>query len=135
MTRRRDGGDGYLGERKVGGKLVGWVGTFEVAPVHGKRRRKAVYGVTRQETKAKLAEAMRKFAVGQLTVGKGTTGEWLNRWIKEVVAPSEAQDPPGLQGYRDQPPDPRHRRRGAGEADSAPGPLNADRSTRGRPLG
>ena len=98
MTRRRDSGDGYLAERKVKGKVVGWVGTFEVAPVNGKRRRRAVYGLTRQETKAKLIEAMRLHA-GQPTASQGTTEEWLNRWIREVVTPKAK--PKTLRGYRD----------------------------------
>ena len=48
MSRqRRDNGDGGLIERKVGGKVVGWVGTFDIGVHTGKdgilrRQRKAV---------------------------------------------------------------------------------------------
>src|SRR5436309_7760719 len=104
---RRDNGDGGLVERKVGGQVVGWVGSFDTAPHRGqdgklRRRRKAVYGKTKAEAKAKLLDAKRQYESGRQVVGsKLTTGQWLERWLAGIEPPKTNLRQRTYRGYRD----------------------------------
>jgi len=106
-SKRRDNGDGGLVKRTVGGKVVGWVGTFDIGTHTGRdgkvrRHKKAVYGKDKAETKAKLAEARKKYESGRSVVGtKLTTEAWLERWLSEIEPPKTKLRARTFRGYRD----------------------------------
>jgi integrase len=86
MARRRGHGDTIF-KRKLGGKVVGWMGMLELGWEDGKRKRKAVYGRTEAEVRAKLKDVQRGVDAG-LDVGQAsqTVGEWLTKWLEQLEA-------------------------------------------------
>lgn len=89
---KRAHGEGTISKRKDGtweGKLsTGYDG-------EGKRKRKTVYGRTRQEVKGKLDELKRQIAGGTYSDAKLTVGAYLEGWLKEKareVRPQTAED-------------------------------------------
>jgi integrase len=56
--------------------------------VNGKRVRKSFYGKTPKEVSAKLRDALKRKAQGALVTGpRQTFGQFLDRWLKDVVTP------------------------------------------------
>lgn len=84
-------GDGCITKRKDGR----WQGSLQVDG-----RRRAVYGQTRQEVKAKLQALQREASIsgGVPQPGRRTVDDLLNLWL-EAVTPT--LKPKTLQGYRD----------------------------------
>ena len=81
MSRKRGNGEGTIHRRKSGC----WCAQYTVYTAGG-RKRKTVYGKTRQEVAAKLAKALSD-QEGGLTfdAGNQTVGDYLNRWLYDSV--------------------------------------------------
>jgi len=85
MTRKRRGrGEGSIYRRRDGRWCACLSGGYNAK---GKRRRRIVYGATKQEVQAKLVKA---HATGIPETTKLTVGEFLSRWLKTTVEPSLA---------------------------------------------
>jgi hypothetical protein len=85
-----------------------WVSTPD-----GKRRRKYVYGKTRESVHTKWLELHRVAAVGPVSTTTPTLSEYMTYWLREVVTPSlKAKDGRDL---RDASP-PLHRARAGAQA-------------------
>jgi integrase len=78
---KRGNGEGTIYRRKNGG----WATQYTVYTAEG-RRRKTLYGKTRQEVAAKLTKAMADRDGGLLfDAGSLTLGEYLDRWLADSV--------------------------------------------------
>jgi integrase len=78
---KRGNGEGSITRRKNGG----WMAQFTVYTAEG-RKRKTLYGKTRQEVAAKLAKALSDRESGLiLEAGNQTLGEYLNQWLNSSV--------------------------------------------------
>ena len=76
---KRGNGEGTISRRKNGG----WMAQYYVYTVDG-RRRKTLYGKTRNEVSAKLTKAMADRDGGLIfDAGKMTVGEYLDRWLTD----------------------------------------------------
>jgi integrase len=81
MARKRGNGEGSISRRKGGG----WMAQYAVHTAEG-RKRKSIYGKTRQEVAAKLAKALSDREGGLVfDAGNLTVGEYLDRWLAECV--------------------------------------------------
>src|SRR5215216_174042 len=81
---RRGNGEGSIRRRKDGR----WEARFTVQTPDGPKQ-KTVYGKTRKETAEKLTEVMAGRDKGLVyDAGKLTVGEFLERWLGDVVKPS-----------------------------------------------
>src|SRR5215218_8470545 len=81
---RRGNGEGSIRRRKDGR----WEARFTVQTPDGPKQ-KTVYGKTRKETAEKLTEVMAGRDKGLVfDAGKLTVGEYLERWLDDVVKPS-----------------------------------------------
>src|SRR5262245_37095544 len=77
--RRRGRGEGSV-EQLPDGR---WRAVLSLGVVGGKRRRRKIYGKTKQEALAKLREAQSQQAKGMLAdAGKLTVAAWLTRWLE-----------------------------------------------------
>jgi integrase len=78
---KRGNGEGSIWRRKSGG----WCAQYTVYTSEGRKRR-TLYGKTRQEVAAKLSRALAD-REGGLTFGAGTmtVGEYLARWLSHSV--------------------------------------------------
>ena len=83
MAKKRGNGEGSITRRKTGG----WCAQYTVHTAEG-RKRKTLYGKTRQEVAAKLAKALSDHE-GGLTFNAGslTVGEWMDRWLEDCLKP------------------------------------------------
>ena len=81
MSKKRGNGEGSIHRRKSGG----WCAQYTVYSAKG-RKRKTLYGKTRQEVAAKLATALSN-REGGLTFDAGnlTLGDYLDRWLNDSV--------------------------------------------------
>lgn len=80
---RRGHGEGSIYERRVDGKLVGYVAQVSGGWQGGKRVRKAVSGSTKAEVREKLRALQRDAETGTLRAGRTpTVGEWLTTWLE-----------------------------------------------------
>jgi integrase len=78
---KRGNGEGSITRRKNGG----WCAQYVVHTAEG-RKRKTLYGKTRQEVAAKLAKALSDREGGLLfDAGSLTVGEYLDRWLTDSV--------------------------------------------------
>ncbi len=89
MNRRRNrrgNGEGSIFQRSDGR----WVSAITTGfDAHGFQTRKNYYGRTRGEVAQKLDEAKKKLAEGRpLSPEKQSVGQFLSRWIEDVVRPS-----------------------------------------------
>jgi len=76
-----------------------WVGTL-VAEVDGRKRRKAIYGRTMKETKARLDKARAERDAGTLVLDHMTVAAWLTHWLDKVAARNlKPQTTRGYRGY------------------------------------
>ena len=81
---RRGNGEGSIRKRKD----KRWEGRYSVQTSDGPQQ-KTVYGKTRKEVSEKLTEVMAGRDKGLVfDAGKLTVGEFLERWLKDVVKPS-----------------------------------------------
>ena len=77
--RKRGNGEGTISRRKNGG----WMAQYYVYTADG-RRRKTLYGKTRNEVSGKLTKAMSDRDGGLIfDAGKMTLGEYLDRWLTD----------------------------------------------------
>jgi integrase len=81
LSKKRGNGEGSIHRRKSGG----WCAQYTVYSAKG-RKRKTLYGKTRQEVAAKLATALSN-REGGLTFDAGnlTLGDYLDRWLNDSV--------------------------------------------------
>src|SRR5262245_10470158 len=85
MPRKRRGrGEGAVYQRADGY----WTGSISLgADGRGKRRRRTVYGKTKDEAQKKLRKLQTKADAGQLTeVNRTTLGEYLDFWLESRKA-------------------------------------------------
>ena len=81
MSKKRGNGEGTIHRRKNGG----WCAQHTVYTGQG-RKRKTLYGKTRQEVATKLAKALSDQQGGlSVDAGNQTVGEYLARWLKDSV--------------------------------------------------
>jgi integrase len=83
VTKKRGNGEGSITRRKTGG----WCAQYTVYTVEG-RKRKTLYGRTRQEVAAELAKALSDQEGGvTFNAGSITVGEWMDRWLEDCLKP------------------------------------------------
>src|SRR5687767_7334400 len=81
MAKKRGNGEGSITRRKNGG----WMAQYAVHTAEG-RKRKTLYGKTRQEVAAKLAKALSDRECGlTFDAGSLTVSEYLDRWLADSV--------------------------------------------------
>jgi integrase len=81
VAKKRGNGEGSITCRKNGG----WCAQYVVYTSKG-RKRKTLYGKTRQEVAAKLTKALSDWENGlTFDAGKMTVGEYLERWLTDCV--------------------------------------------------
>ena len=80
---KRGNGEGSIWRRKSGG----WCAQYTVYTTEGRKRR-TLYGKSRQEVAAKLARALSDREGGlAFSAGTLTVGEWLERWLDDCLRP------------------------------------------------
>ena len=85
VSGRRPNGEGTIYQRRDGR----WEGAAYVLLPSGGRARKRVYGKTRSEVFAKLAELQQKTRSGLPAIsGQMTIATYLNEWLETVAKPS-----------------------------------------------
>ena len=85
MSGRRPNGEGTIYQRRDGR----WEGAAYVLLPSGGRARKRVYGKTRSEVFAKLAELQQKTRSGLPAIsGQMTIATYLYEWLETVAKPS-----------------------------------------------
>ena len=78
---KRGNGEGTISRRKNGG----WTAQYVVHTAEGRKRR-TVYGKTRQEVATKLAKALTDREHGLVfDAGAITVGEYLERWLSDCL--------------------------------------------------
>ena len=83
MAQKRGNGEGSISRRKNSG----WMAQYSVYTTQG-RKRKTIYGKTRQEVAAKLAKALSDREGGfTFDAGSLTVGEWLDHWLEDCLRP------------------------------------------------
>jgi integrase len=81
LSKKRGNGEGSIHRRKGGG----WCAQYTVYTAKG-RKRKTLYGKTRQEVATNLAKALSDQQGGlSFDAGNQTVGEYLARWLKDSV--------------------------------------------------
>src|ERR671933_301696 len=85
MANKRGNGEGSITRRKNGG----WCAQYTVHTTQG-RKRKTLYGKTRQEVAAKLAKVLSEHEGGLVFDGDNMTladylGRWLNNSVRDAV--------------------------------------------------
>src|ERR671917_1017884 len=81
MAKKRGNGEGSISRRKNGG----WIAQYAVHTAEG-RKRKTLYGKTRQEVATKLAKALSDRESGLNFDAEGLKlGEYLSRWLEDSV--------------------------------------------------
>ncbi len=84
MAKRRGANDGSIYQRPDGR----WVATVETGYVDGKRRRKYLYGNTRQEVQKKLRKAQTDIEQElPLPDDRLPVGAFLDAWLEQAVLP------------------------------------------------
>src|SRR5262245_44445127 len=83
MTKRRGHGEGTIRQRADG--------SWEARVSLPSGKRPSIYGRTRKEVQDKLRAALRAVDAGlDLDAGKTTVGDFLDRWLADVVKPKAA---------------------------------------------
>jgi integrase len=81
MAKKRGNGEGSISRRKNGG----WMAQFTVYTAEG-RKRKTLYGKTRQEVATKLARALSDREGGLIfDAGNQRVGEYMDRWLNDSL--------------------------------------------------
>ena len=87
MSRKRGNGEGTIHRRKDGG----WCAQYTVYTAEGRKRR-TLYGKTRTEVAAKLAEALSDRESGLVFEDEGLTlGKYLDKWLEGCLRGSVRQ--------------------------------------------
>jgi Phage integrase, N-terminal SAM-like domain len=82
MAARREAGEGLIRKRADGR----WEGRLELARENGRRRRKAVYGRTRNEVVGKMRKQRAQLDGGlPLPDERLTTADYLRSWARDVL--------------------------------------------------
>jgi integrase len=85
MARKRRGRiEGSIYFREADGR---WIGSISLGyDGSGKRKRRAVYGATKQEAQEKLRRLQSQASTGQLTdTSRVTVGQYLDRWLQNTA--------------------------------------------------
>ena len=82
MSGKRGNGEGSIYPYKNGFAAYVWVETPD-----GKRKRKYVYGKTRDEVHGKWIKLHAEAKEGPVATSTPTLAQYLTRWLKEVVEP------------------------------------------------
>lgn len=83
--RRRGHGESSITQMADGR----WQARIDLGYVNGKRKRKAIYGKTRQEVAKKLTTALHEHQQGlPIDLPRQTVGQFLTHWLANVVRPS-----------------------------------------------
>lgn len=86
MSSRRGHGEGSISQRSDGR----WTARVDLGYVNGKRKRKQIYGKTRKEVAEALKVLLRNQQQGlDITVERQTVGEFLTRWLADIVEPGK----------------------------------------------
>jgi hypothetical protein len=85
VTGRRANGEGSIFPYRNGFAAYVWITTPS-----GKRQRKYVYGRTREIVHGRWVELTGKAARGPVVTKAPTVGQFLHRWLEEMVAPNLA---------------------------------------------
>ena len=81
MARKRGNGEGSISRRKNGG----WMAQYAVYTAEG-RKRKTLYGKTRQAVATKLARALSDREGGLIfDAGSQSVGEYMDRWLNDSL--------------------------------------------------
>src|SRR5215208_4890327 len=81
MAKKRGNGEGSISRRKNGG----WMAQYAVYTAEG-RKRKTLYGKTRQGVATKLARALSDREGGLIfDAGNQNVGEYMDRWLNDSV--------------------------------------------------
>jgi integrase len=81
MAKKRGNGEGSISRRKNGG----WMAQYAVYTAEG-RKRKTLYGKTRQEVATKLARALSDREGGLIfDAGNQSVGEYMDRWLNDSL--------------------------------------------------
>jgi hypothetical protein len=82
MAKKRGNGEGSISRRKNGG----WMAQYAVYTSEG-RKRKTLYGKTRQEVATKLARALSDREGGLIIfdAGNQSVGEYMDRWLNDSL--------------------------------------------------
>jgi integrase len=81
MAKKRGNGEGSISRRKNGG----WMAQYAVYTAKG-RKRKTLYGNTRQEVATKLARALSDREGGLIfDAGNQSVGEYMDRWLNDSL--------------------------------------------------
>ena len=84
MAKKRGNGEGTVPYRRNNGR---WCAQYTVYAPQGRKRR-TLYGKTRQEVATKLAKALSDWEDGlAFNVGSLTVGEWIDRWLEDCLNP------------------------------------------------
>lgn len=87
MAARRQHGEGSIYQRARDGR---WVAELDLGYVNGRRMRKLFTGRTRRDVADRLKAAQRDLDDGRTpSMGKERLGVYLDRWLRDVVDPSE----------------------------------------------
>jgi integrase len=85
MSKRRGKGEGSITQLPDGR----WQARIDLGYVNGKRKRKSIYGKTREEVAKKLTRALADHQRGlPLPDERLTVEQFLHRWLEEVACPS-----------------------------------------------
>jgi integrase len=84
-SRARANGEGSIFPYRNGYAAYAWVVTPE-----GRRRKKWVYGTTRDTVHAKWIKLQQEAAHGPVATNTPTVGEYLDYWLREIVTPNLA---------------------------------------------
>ena len=85
MSKRRGKGEGSITQLPDGR----WQARIDLGYVNGKRKRKSLYGKTREEVAKKLTRALADHQRGlPLPDERLTVEQFLHRWLEEVACPS-----------------------------------------------
>jgi hypothetical protein len=88
MAKKRGNGEGSISRRKNGG----WMAQFAVYTAEG-RKRKTLYGKTRQEVATKLARALSDREGGLIfDGGNQSVGEYMDRWLNDSLRDTVRQN-------------------------------------------
>lgn len=99
---RRDGGSGSVFERttttRQGKTITRFVATLELPSIDGTRRRKTIYGKSRQDALERMAKARTALdKMGNLPTSDPTVAQWCALWVTEH---GRRLKPSVLPGYR-----------------------------------
>ncbi len=86
MASRRGHGEGGIYQPESDGK---WCASVDLGWVNGKRKRKVIYGQTRQEVTEKLKVMLRDQQQGlPVAIERQTVGGRIETWLRQTIKPN-----------------------------------------------